>query len=154
MRKISFMLAVMAAISAGANAYWNELRASTGCGQDYSWVFRSEKGLVLALETAWPMAAFAFISFALGISQFIKKATLVAASLLLVICGYSFIDDCLRSYAPCDRNGDETSLFLMISTFAIAMLWLMSILPEMLRPQAEDGKAEHGDTVGKEESSN
>lgn len=124
LRIVTFCLFTISASLSGANAYFNELRASTGCGPDYSWVFSQEKGLQLALNIFLPIVALGVVSFLASVNRPVKVLSVFVAVAMLVFSCIVFFPSYFSVYAPCDRKGDETSFGILLVTIFLWGAWV------------------------------
>lgn len=124
LRLVTLCLFTTSALLGGANAFLNELRASTGCGPDYSWVFSREIGLKLALEIAMPIFFLGIISFfASANRRLMRVLSLYVAIIMLFFACLTFFPDYLSGYAPCGSKGDESSFGLLLATIFLWVVW-------------------------------
>lgn len=142
LRLLTLGLFAVGACFAGANAYWNEFRASTGCGPDYSWPFEVATGVGAAMSVFVPIMVFGLVScFASRAWPILIVTTLFGLALSAIGVG-SFFDDTSQKYAPCDYKGDQTTFFIFFVTVMGSFVWgalvtstavIYALLPSTLR---------------------
>lgn len=125
LRVVTLCLLAISAVLGGSNAYFNELRASTGCGPDYSWVFSHEKGLKLALEIAMPILSLGVVSYFASVNRSVRVLSVFVASIIFLFSCFAFFSSYLSGYAPCDSKGDETSFAVLLVTIFLWGAWVV-----------------------------
>ena len=152
LRLLTLGLFAGGACFAGANAFWNEFRASTGCGPDYSWPFAVATGVGAALGVFSSLFLFGLVSFYAPRGWAVVIVTTLFGGYFCWLGVDCFVTDYLRAYSPCDRKGDVTSFYIFFMTVAGFVLWLFivviiasvsALLPSSIKNYRETRLPEH-----------
>jgi hypothetical protein len=119
------VLALISGVMAGINSWNNAVRASHGCGE-YSPSFGSLSPRSNAIEMFYPSVIIVFLTLISWKRASFKISTIIIAILYLVLVFYTYQTDKISHYSPCDRKGDESSFFLLLTGLIfLPMLWLI-----------------------------
>lgn len=125
LRFVTLCLFIVSALFAGSNAYFNELRASTGCGLEYSWVFSHEKGIKLATDNFMPIMSLGVVAYLASMNKLVRVLSVYVAIVMLFFSSSFFFPDYFSGYAPCDRKGDESSFAMYLVSIFLWVIWLL-----------------------------
>jgi uncharacterized membrane protein YidH (DUF202 family) len=124
LRLFSYALSIGIGLIAAANSFQNAKRASHGCGE-YSSNFVLSSAITEATTMLIPTLILLFLIF-LSWQRTSSRISIVLITFAYsIFVFYTFLSDFTNAYAPCDRKGDESSLFIIIlGVFYLPITWL------------------------------